>query len=181
MRSLRESRAIDIPSGVYVEVQGKRVTVRGPKGVLTRDFSHARKVSITLNEDKIIVETHFAGRKEKALVGSVAAHIKNMILGVTRGFRYKMKIISTHFPILIEVAKDEVLIKNFLGEKAPRRARVEEGVRVWVDGQDLILEGIDVERVGQTAANIESACKIRDKDRRVFMDGIYLYERGFAS
>jgi large subunit ribosomal protein L6 len=165
---------------VSVEVEGYRVRVSGPRGALERDFSHARGVTIRAEEGRVVVETFFANARRRALVGSVAAHIRNMIRGVTKGFRYKLKIIYSHFPINVRVEGNRVVISNFLGEKAPRVARILEGVTVRVQGQDIIVEGLDIERVAQTAANIELATKIKDKDRRKFMDGIYIYERGVA-
>ncbi len=173
---------VEVPEGVEVKIDGMKVTVKGPKGELTRDFSHARGVLIRLDEEegrkKVVVETFFADRRKKALVGTIAAHIENMITGVTKGFRYKLKIIYSHFPISVKVEGDKVIIENFLGEKAPRVAKIVGNTTVRVEGNDVIVEGIDVEAVGQTAANIELATKVKDKDRRVFVDGIYIYEKG---
>ena len=170
---------VEIPENVNVSINGLKVRVEGPKGVLERDFSHARGVIIRLEDRKIVVETYFANRRRKALVGTIAAHINNMILGVTKGFRYKLKIVYSHFPISVKVQGKEVIIENFLGEKAPRKARiVGDDVTVKVTKDDVIVEGIDIEHVGQTAANIEMAAKVKGLDRRVFMDGIYIYERG---
>ncbi|MCE4602331.1 MAG: 50S ribosomal protein L6, partial [Desulfurococcales archaeon] len=100
--------------------------------------------------------------------------------GVTKGFRYKLKVIYSHFPINIKIEGDRFIVSNFLGEKANRVAKILPGVSVSVKGQDVTVEGIDVEAVGQTAANIELATKVKDKDRRKFMDGIYIYEKGVA-
>jgi large subunit ribosomal protein L6 len=171
---------VEVPQEVRVTVNGLRVTVEGPKGKLERDFSHAKGVSIRQNENKVVVEAFNADRRKKALVGTIAAHIRNMITGVTKGYRYKLKIVFSHFPISVEVKGNQVIIKNFLGEKAPRRANILEGVSVKVVDRDIIVEGIDIEKVGQTAANIELATKIGELDRRVFMDGIYIYEKGVA-
>jgi large subunit ribosomal protein L6 len=171
---------VEVPQEVRVTVNGLRVTVEGPKGKLERDFSHAKGVSIRQNENRVVVEVFNADRRKKALVGTIAAHIRNMITGVTKGYRYKLKIVFSHFPISVEVKGNQVIIKNFLGEKAPRRANILEGVSVKVVDRDIIMEGIDIEKVGQTAANIELATKIGEFDRRVFMDGIYIYERGVA-
>ena len=175
---------VRVPEGVEVSVDGMRVTVKGPKGELTRDFSHARGVSIRLDEDeegrKVVVEAFFANRRVKALVGSIASHIENMITGVTKGFRYKLRIVFSHFPITVKVQGDKVVVENFLGEKAPRVARIMPGVAVKVEKKDVVVEGIDIEAVGQTAANIELATKVKDKDRRVFIDGVYIYEKGVA-
>ena len=170
-------KEVEIPEGVEVEIEGLKVKVKGPKGELERDFSHMRGINIRKEGDKIIVEAFFADRKKKALVPTAAAHIKNMITGVTRGWRYRMKIVFSHFPITVNVKGDIVEIQNFLGEKAPRIAKIMPGVKVRVEGKDVIVEGIDLEKVAQTAANIEQATKIKEFDRRVFMDGIYIYQR----
>lgn len=172
---------VEIPEGVNVEITGMKVRVTGPKGTLERDFSHIRGVLLRREENKVVVETYFANRKKKALVGTVASHIENMIRGVSKGYRYKLKIIYSHFPITVQVDdKNRVVrIKNFLGEKADRIAKIiGDDVKVTVKGEDVIVEGIDIEHVGQTAANIELAAKVRGKDRRVFADGIYIYDWG---
>ncbi|MGB9830609.1 MAG: 50S ribosomal protein L6, partial [Fervidicoccus fontis] len=75
---------------------------------------------------------------------------------------------------------DVILVKNFLGEKSPRKARIMPGVKVKIEKEDVIVEGLDIEAVGQTAANLEQATKVKEYDRRVFMDGIYIYEKGEA-
>ncbi len=172
---------VEIPENVNVTVDGLKVVVEGPKGRLERDFSHARGVKIYKTDNKVVVETFFANRKKKALVGTIASHIENMIRGVTKGYRYKLKIIYSHFPITVEVdnANRIVRIKNFLGERSDRIARIiGDDVKVTVKGEDVIVEGIDIEHVGQTAANIELATKVKGKDRRVFADGIYIYDWG---
>ncbi len=175
------SEEVEIPENVEINIEGLKVTVKGPKGELSRDFSHARGVIIRKEDNKVVVETYFANRRRKALVGTIASHIENMIRGVTKGYRYKLKIIYSHFPVTVVVDEKNrvVRIKNFLGEKADRIARiVGDDVKVTVKGDDVIVEGIDIEHVGQTAANIELATKVRDKDRRVFVDGIYIYDWG---
>ncbi|MEB3851537.1 MAG: 50S ribosomal protein L6 [Desulfurococcales archaeon] len=168
---------VEIPDGVEVTIDGSKVRVRGPKGELERDFSHARGVIMRVEDGKFVVEAFFARSRTRALVGTIAAHVRNMILGVTKGFRYKLKVIYSHFPINIKVEGDRVVITNFLGERAPRVARILPGVKVQVKGQDVVVEGIDIEKVAQTAANIERATHISDKDRRKFLDGIYIYQR----
>ncbi len=179
-KDVHVAKRVEIPEGVDVEVEGLKVRVKGPKGELERDFSHTRGIIIRRDNGAVVVEAFFADSRKRALVGTVAAHIKNMITGVTKGFRYKMKIVYSHFPINVNVKGDKVHISNFLGEKAGRVATILPGVTVKVQGQDVIVEGIDIERVAQTAANIEHATKVRGKDRRKFMDGIYIYAREVA-
>ncbi|RLI24394.1 50S ribosomal protein L6, partial [Candidatus Bathyarchaeota archaeon] len=149
----------------------------GPKGVLTKDFSHA-PVSITHENNVVTVKAYWPRRREEAIVGTISSHINNMIKGVTEGFVYKMKIVFSHFPISVRVDGDQVLIENFTGEKSPRRAKIIGDTKVTVKGDDIIIEGIDINAVSQTAANIQQATKIKNKDPRVFLDGIYVYETG---
>ncbi|RJS84302.1 50S ribosomal protein L6 [Candidatus Bathyarchaeota archaeon] len=171
-----ERKTVDIPSNVKVQIKGRTVEVEGEKGKLVRDFSFA-PVSIKLDNDKIKVEALWPRKKEAALVGTISSHIKNMIIGVTEGFTYKLKIVYSHFPISVKIAGDKILIENFVGEKSPRVAKIVGDVKVRVEGEDIIVQGINVEDVGQTAANIELATKVKRKDPRVFLDGIYIYEK----
>ena len=171
------SRELEIPDGVDVEIDGMKVRVKGPKGTLTKDFSH---LSISLKKEgrKVIAFAYYPRKREKAQVGTLIAYIRNMVRGVTEGYLYKMKTVYTHFPFNVKVKDGTVYIENFLGERRPREARIFGNVKVRVEGDDVMVEGIDVEEVGQTAANIQMATKIKDKDPRRFIDGIYVYEKG---
>jgi large subunit ribosomal protein L6 len=100
-----------------------------------------------------------------------------MIKGVTKGFTYKMKIVFSHFPITVKVKGNLLSIENFTGERNPRKAKIMGATKVMVKGEDIILQGISLEDVSQTAANIQNATKIKVKDPRVFLDGIYVYEK----
>lgn len=167
---------VPIPEGVQVALDSSAVTVTGPKGKATRDFSHTG-LKLALNGGAISITATVKGKRSRALVGTVAAHIKNMIKGVTQGHVYKMKVVYAHFPITVKVAGKDVLIENFMGERSKRRAKIVGDVKVTVQGEDLIIEGIDKEEVGQTAANIHMATHVKKMDPRVFQDGIYLSER----
>jgi|UniRef100_A0A7J2TZP3 large subunit ribosomal protein L6 len=171
---------IEIPENVKVEVRGKSVMVKGPKGELMRNFDYARDIDIRIEDGKVVLETFFADSRKRALIYTISSHISNMIIGTTKGWRYKLKVVSSHFPVSVKVVGNYVVIENFLGEKAPRKARILESVKIKIEGKDIIIEGVDIEKVAQTAANIELATKIRDKDRRIFVDGIYIYEKGVA-
>ena len=170
------AKEVEIPEGVEVEIEGVKVKVKGPKGELERDFG-VKEVKIEKKENKVVVSSEEAKRKKKALVGTLAAHIRNMIKGVTEGFTYKLKIVFSHFPMNVEVKGDKVLIHNFLGERTPRVAKIVGDTKVEVQGSDVIVSGIDIEAAGQTAANIEQACRIVGFDRRRFQDGIYIVEK----
>ena len=176
MRAVEAMRSVDIPNGVEVRVEGRIVTVRGERGALTRDFSHA-PVSMHMDGGTIRVWANWPRKREVAVVGTVCSHIQNMITGIMKGFTYKLKIVFSHFPISVNVKDDKVLIENFTGERSPRTAKLVGDVKVTVKGEDVIVQGINIEDVGQTVANIEQATKVRRKDPRVFLDGIFAYEQ----
>lgn len=165
-----------IPEGVTVTVEDSLVTVKGPKGELKRDFTHA-EIGIKKTRNNIHVSVEYPRSRQIALVGTILSHIKNMMLGVIHGVTYKMKVVFAHFPPTVKVEGDRLIVENFYGEKAPRTAKILNGVTVTVQGDDVILEGIDIELVGQTAANIQHSTKLRRKDPRKFHDGIYVFEK----
>lgn len=173
------SRIVKVPEGIDVQVDGLKVRVKGPLGELVRDFSHVSgKIDIKKKDDEISVEILGKPRREKmALVGTIAAHIRNMITGVTKGYTYRLKIVYAHFPINVRVKDGYVVIENFLGERSPRYAKIVGNVKVTVEQDDVVVKGIDVEEVGQTAANIEATARVKGKDARVFLDGIYIYRK----
>jgi len=176
VRAVEAVKAIEIPDGVEVKVEGRVVTVKGDKGTLTRNFSEA-PVSILQEGKTIKVQTNWPRKKEAALVGTVCSHIQNMIIGVTKGFTYKLKIVFSHFPISVKIKENTVSIENFTGERSPRWVKITGDVNVSVKEDDIIVHGINLEDVSQTAAKIEQATKVKSKDPRVFLDGIFIYEK----
>ncbi len=176
MSTVETVQFVKIPDNVEVKLEGRRVTVKGKKGVLTRDFSHT-SISIDLSGDTITVKASWPHKKESALVRTVSSHIQNMIKGAIKGFTYKLKIVFSHFPITVNLKEGTVVIENFTGERNPRVARIMGCTEVSTKEDDVIVQGTDLDDVSQTAANIEQATKIRRKDPRVFLDGIYIYER----
>ncbi|MGQ9721208.1 MAG: 50S ribosomal protein L6 [Candidatus Jordarchaeum sp.] len=170
---------VKIPSNINAQLKDMVVEISGPLGSMSKDFSHAKQIKISKTDNKIILDTLFPDKKKAALLGTIKSHIQNMIDGVTHKFRYEMKIVYAHFPVNVEFdsAKRVLLIKNFLGERSDRRARVLEGVDVQIEEDNIILEGVDKEKIGQSAANIQRATRIRKKDPRIFGDGIYVYRK----
>jgi large subunit ribosomal protein L6 len=176
LRAVEVSKVIQVPDDVQVTIDGRSVTVKGAKGELTHDFSHA-SVSIELDNRNIRIWAEWPRKKETSLVGTIYSHIQNMIIGVRKGFTYKLKIVFSHFPISIKVQEKTVLIENFTGERRPRRVRIIGDTQVKVQSEDIIVQGVNLENVSQTAASIEQATKVKRKDPRVFLDGIYVFER----
>jgi large subunit ribosomal protein L6 len=177
----RLERIVEIPEGVEVRIDGNDVAgyvvnVVGPKGENSKTLKF-RDVHIKLEDGSVKVYTDSAKKKQRAMVGTFAAHVRNLIKGVTEGFQYKLKLVYSHFPVKLRVEGSEVVIENFLGEKYPRRARIVGRAQVRIDGNDIIVEGIDKEECGQTAANLEQSTRIKKLDVRVFQDGIYIVEK----
>ncbi|MCC6029289.1 MAG: 50S ribosomal protein L6 [Candidatus Korarchaeum sp.] len=166
---------VPIPDGVRVELDGSKIRVSGPRGTLEKEFN-SEIIELSVEGGKVKVRTYGRRKFNRAYLGTVRAHIRNMMKGVTEGFRKEMVIVYAHFPMKVEVDKERKLVKisNFLGEKMPRYAKIVGDTEVRVEGDRIYIEGISKEDVGQTAANIRLATKIRKKDPRVFMDGIYV-------
>ncbi len=171
------SKEIIIPEGVTAEVDGSRVKISGGKGELKREFKLAYSIKIQKQDNKIIISSELSHRKTKALVGTIIAHIRNMVRGITEGYTYKMKIVYSHFPMNVKVDGDKVVTQNFLGERTPRIAKIVGGTQVKIEGQDVTVSGNDIEEVGLTASCIEQSCRIVGFDKRRFSDGIYISGR----
>ena len=176
MRLPEISKTIQVPDSVDVRLEGKKVNVKGAKGSLTRDFAFV-PIAIEGEGKNIRVWAKWPRKKEAALVGTIYSHIQNMITGVTKGYSYKLKIVFSHFPISVKVQDKSILIENFTGERRARRVKIIGDVKVKIEPEDIIVEGVNLEDVSQTAANIEQATRVRRKDPRVFLDGLYVYER----
>jgi large subunit ribosomal protein L6 len=171
-------RVVEIPDNVTVEIANRKVKVAGPKGTLEEDLSHL-PCTMQLEKGRVRVTASWPRKAEIAKVGTAAAKIRNMIKGVRAGFTYKMKIVYAHFPVTVKVFDKErkLLIENFTGEKTPRIVRIVGDSKVKVSGDEIVIQGINLQDVSQSAANIEQATKIKDKDQRVFLDGIYIFEK----
>ena len=167
------ARQVEIPDGVTVSLDQNAITVKGPKGEVSRKLSYP-DIEITKEDSQLIVNSRLDRKRHRAMVGTLAAHIKNMIVGVTQGFEYNMKVVYSHFPIQLKAASSEVIINNFLGERKARSARILPGAKVEIGKDEVTITGIDKEQVGQTMANIEQATRVHGFDIRVFQDGIYL-------
>jgi len=168
---------IEIPMGVRVELKEGVLRLEGKQGSISRNFYNPQ-VKIGLDEKEIRLETRRDTKREKKLLGSLKSHIKNMVAGVNRGYIYRLKICSSHFPMNVSVAGGNLIVKNFLGEKVPRKLKLKNGVRVNVEGEIITVDSPNKELAGQVAADIEQLTRITDKDKRIFQDGIYITEKG---
>ena len=90
-----------------------------------------------------------------------------------------VEVVYVHFPVTLELNKDrnEITIKNFLGEKKPRKCKLLPGAEIEINKNTIIIKSSDKNIAGQNAANLETATKIRNRDRRKFQDGIFIVEK----
>lgn len=165
--------SIPLSEGVSASVVGAELTLKGKKGELTRRLFHPR-IALSILGDAVEIHCNLPRRKEKALAGTFAAHVRNMNRGVSKGYEYRLKVVFSHFPVKVIAKGDRVVFENFLGEKAPRHCRIPKGVKIKVAGSDIFVTGIDIEQVGLAAGRIEQTTRIRKYDPRVFQDGAYI-------
>jgi len=166
-------KIIEIPEGVEVVVDETKVSVKGKDGEVKREFK-VMGIEFEKQENKFRLFSKKGTKREKKVMHTIAAHIQNMIKGVGEKFEYKLKICTSHFPITVEIKGNEAIIKNFLGEKIPRKMKILKGVEVDANKQEIIVKSVNKELAGQTAANFEKATRVPMKDRRVFQDGIFI-------
>ncbi|MFH4980760.1 hypothetical protein AB6A40_007469 [Gnathostoma spinigerum] len=185
MKVIEAHHVVKFPPGVSFTLKNRVVTVKGPRGTLTRSFRHLSMEMQRIKDpkgDRLEVRKWFGVRKELAAIRTVCSHIENMIKGVTSGYRYKMRSVYAHFPINISLQNNNstVEIRNFLGEKIIRRVPLPEGVTAAISTtqkDELIIDGNDIELVSQAAARIHQSTTVKNKDIRKFLDGIYVSEK----
>ncbi len=166
---------IELPSGVTASVSGMLVTVRG-KAENKRTLK-ARGVSFRVDGKSIVIEGKPGTKRMIAVVRTMRAHINNMITGAEKGYTYKLAIVYSHFPLNVQVKDKVVEIKNFVGEKFPRMAKIIGSTKVEVKGKEIFVSGPSKDDVGQTAANLEKVTRVIGRDNRVFQDGIFIVEK----
>jgi large subunit ribosomal protein L6 len=167
---------VELPKGVSAKFEAGSITVTGPLGKVIQDFSKI-PVDVEISGTKVSVVTHGTRRKNRSILNTGRSLIVNAVEGVTKGYQYKLKVIYAHFPVTVKVQGKKVLVENFYGERSPRVAEIIGDTKAEVQGEDIILNGISIQDVGQTAANLEQATMVKRKDQRVFLDGVYVYER----
>lgn len=164
---------IILPKGVEIRKEENMIFVKGTQGEISKEFNFGKLVYE--NKDKKVVVSHPSStKKEKRMINTISAHLRNMIEGVQKKFEYRLKICSSHFLINVETKGNEILIKNFLGEKIPRKCKIPKGAEIEINKDIIIVKSPNKEIAGQAAANFEAATKIRKRDRRVFQDGIFI-------
>jgi large subunit ribosomal protein L6 len=184
---------ITLPDEVDCEIDHLDVTIVGPDGEVTRRLWYpdvtvfVQTVTEEVETDEgeaeereveaVVIESETDNAKTNATIGTFESHVRNMVLGVTDGWEYRMEVLYSHFPMQVNVEGKEVVIENFLGERAARRTGIHGDTLVEVDGENIVLSGPNKEDVGQTAADIEQLTRVSGKDTRVFQDGVYITEK----
>jgi large subunit ribosomal protein L6 len=168
---------LEIPTGVSAVVENDQIIIKKDNKEVKRKLNN--RIEVKVQGNKILLISKKSSKREKKLFYTFKAHIKNSFEGLTKGFKYKLKAASVHFPMTLELDKGNnvLLVKNFLGEKKPRQIKIIPGVEVKIEKDSIELECADIEKAGQVAANIEKGTKIRFRDRRVFQDGIFIVEK----
>jgi large subunit ribosomal protein L6 len=165
--------SIKMPEGVTGSVDKYKVTVKGKEGEISRDFKHLR-IDVTQENDSIIFTAINATKREKTMIFTFKAHMKNMIAGVQKKHLYSLKVCSGHFPMNVSVKGNELNVKNFLGEKVPRVLQFSDDVNVKLNGQEITVQCADIELAGNVATQIEQLMRTTSRDRRIFQDGIWI-------
>lgn len=186
MKYISSEQLLEIPENVSVKIAARFVTVTGPRGTLTKDLSHINVAFQKVSAKQLKIIVYNGDRKHVAALKTVKSLVSNMITGVTKGYKYKMKYVYAHFPINVNIVDKDgakyVEIRNFLHDIKVRYVKIREGVTVEISKtakDELVLTGNSVENVSQTAADIQQICSVKNKDIRKFLDGIYVSEKGF--
>ena len=175
LRRLRKE--IEIPEGFEVQIGEKTIEIKG-NGKEIKKIMYYPTILIQVKDKKVILEPKKFSKREKKMINTFQAHILNMFEGLNKEYEYRVEICSSHFPMSVNVENNEVVVKNFLGEKIPRKASIPEGITAKIEGNQIIITGIDKEKAGQTAANCEQSTRITNRDRRKFQDGLWIVKKG---
>jgi len=171
-----QKTSVELPEGVTASLQGRTLTIKGKLGQSRKHFDKVN-VNVEVKGNKVVFTPFSVKKKDNVIINTVASIVKNMATGVTKGFTYRLKVVYAHFPITVKTKGDEILVENFVGERSPRVSKIVGDCKVSVEGDDIVVKGVSLEDVGQTAANVELATKIRRKDQRIFLDGVYIYHK----
>jgi large subunit ribosomal protein L6 len=167
---------VDIPEGVTVTLNKHMLSFVGPLGKTHKSF-RSIPVNIEIVEGKIILKSINFKKRDYAILHTARSIIRNICEGLIVGYTIKMKVVYAHFPVTVKVDGKKIIIENFQGERAPRTTHIVGNTKVVPKGEDVILTGEVWTDITQTAANIELKTKVKNKDHRVFLDGIYAFEK----
>ncbi len=174
-RKSDDAPAIEIMQGVSVEIKGTEIDTKGSLGSNRRIFNDSL-IKVSKKENRLVIEaTKEKGLEKKAAKAAISfrKELENDMNGVNKYYEKNMRIVFAHFPISVEVKSGKVYINNMIGERVPRISDIVGSTKVEIKGENVRVYGTSLDDVSQTAANIRLVCKIRNKDSRVFQDGLY--------
>jgi large subunit ribosomal protein L6 len=172
----RYEHIVELPEGASATYEHGTLTVTGQKGSVARALQ-SKDTAITIDGSAITLTTTRPTKRHKREIHTFRAHINNMIEGAVNGHTYTLKIASSHFPITVQNQNGMIIVKNFVGEKKPRSARIPQGVNVAIDGDTITITSSDLEKAGNFAGALEKLCVRPNFDNRIFQDGLYITEK----
>jgi large subunit ribosomal protein L9e len=184
MKTIKSCVSINVPKGINIDIKARTVTVSKGDKKLSKSFKHLPvHIQIVDAGRKLEVSLFFGLSKQIASLRTVCSHIDNMITGVTQRFRYHLRLVYNHFPINAQVTNGgkTIEIRNFLGEKSTRvidmvgDAKVSKSEAVK---DEILVEGPNIDDTSRSAALIHQSCLVKRKDIRMFLDGIYVSQKG---
>ena len=167
---------VEIPEGVTITQKKHMLQFQGPLGKTYKSF-RSIPVDLEIKDNKVHLKAQGKRKRDYSILHTARSIIRNICEGLVNGYTIKMKVVFAHFPITVKVEGKTVKIENFQGERAPRTTTIVGNTKVIPKGEDVILTGEVWTDITQTAANIELHTKVKNKDHRVFLDGIYITEQ----
>ncbi len=172
-KSSKLEKSVKLSSGISARKEGSSLVLKGPKGEVKKSMASA-VITMDVHADVVIFHMPKDNRNYRKLLNTSVAHTKNMLRGVSEGHHYLLRICSGHFPMNVTVGKDELIVKNYVGERVARSMKLPQGVQVKLNGRDITVDSTDKDLAGNVAAAIESLTRRANYDRRRFQDGIYI-------
>jgi len=173
-------RVVEIAEGVKVLVNDKEFIVKGNGKELKKNLDIG-KIKVEVKESQVVLTAKGASKREAKMMGTMDAHLKNMIKGVSEDFVYELEVCNVHFPMNVKATDNLITIKSFLGETTERKAKILSGAKVDIKGSKITVTSHDIEAAGQTAANLEKATRLTGRDRRIFQDGIFITKKPYRT
>ena len=163
-------------TGANVELNGNNIIVKGKEGELHTEIVHPF-LKVEKKDNTLFIEAEKDNKFQKSIAGTLSANVRNMIKGVTEKYTAELELVYMHFPASLKLNGNKIVVENFVGERKPREIQVPEGLKAEVKGNKILISGIDKYKVGQLAGTIESKIQIKNKDRRVVKDGVFITKK----
>lgn len=146
-------KPIELPAGVTAVLDHRTITIKGPKGTLSREFRP--EISIAVEGETVLVTLKGGDVFARSLLGTYASHIKNMIEGVTKGYEKKLVLEGVGFKSAVSGTSLDLA----LGFSHPVKVAIPTGITATAEKNVITITGIDKELVGQFSAHVRSLKK----------------------